>query len=96
MGLWEKVQAHKGDILRLAEIHGASNIRIFGSVARREDGPDSDIDFLVEMGSDRSLLDRAGLLGDLEELFGLKVDVTTEKSLKPRIKERVMKEAIPL
>jgi len=71
-------------------------VRIFGSVARGEADSESDIDFLVNMEPGRSLLDLCGLLIDLEELLGRKVDVVTEKGLRDRIRERVLKEAIAL
>jgi len=71
-------------------------VRIFGSVARGESDSESDIDFLVNMEPGRSLLDLCGLLIDLEELLGRKVDVVTEKGLRDRIRERVLKEAIAL
>ena len=71
-------------------------MRIFGSVARGESDSESDIDFLVNMEPGRSLLDLCGLLIDLEELLGRKVDVVTEKGLRDRIRERVLKEAVAL
>ena len=86
----------RGEILRLARQHGARNVRIFGSVARGEAGPDSDVDFLVEMEPGRSLLDMGGLLMDLREVLGRDVDVVTEPGLKPRLRERVLKEAVSL
>ena len=83
-------------ILRLAAQHGATNVRVFGSVARGEAGPQSDVDFLVELEPGRSLLDRATLLADLEELLGRKVDVVTERSLYWLLRRRILKEAQPL
>ncbi|HJQ68735.1 MAG TPA: nucleotidyltransferase family protein [Blastocatellia bacterium] len=83
-------------ILRIARRHGASNVRVFGSVSRGEARPDSDVDFLVDLDEGRSLLDLGGLLMDLQELLGRPVDVVTEKSLRPRIRERVLREAIRL
>ena len=96
MGLDELLREKRNEILRLAAQHGAYNVRIFGSVARGEAGPESDIDFLVDMGQDRSLLDRAALLADLEDLLGCSVDVATEHALRPRIRQRVLDEARPL
>jgi predicted nucleotidyltransferase len=84
------------EILRAAARHGALNVRIFGSVARGDARPESDLDFLVDMEPGRSLLDLGGLLVDLEELLGRKVDVTTEKGLRARIRQRVLQEAVPL
>lgn len=69
---------------------------MFGSVARGDDGPASDIDFLVELEPGRSLLDHAALLLDLEQLLDRKVDVATERSLKARLRAQVLKEAVPL
>ena len=84
------------EILETARRHGARNVRIFGSVARGDADEKSDIDFLVEMEPGRSLLDHAALLLDLEELLGCKVDVLSEKGIKTRIRERVLREARPL
>lgn len=83
-------------ILEIAEQHGAYNIRVFGSVARGEADTESDIDFLVELESGRSLFDLGGLLMDLQNMLELPVDVVTEKTLKTRIRERVLREAVPL
>jgi hypothetical protein len=80
----------------LAERRGARNIRVFGSVARGEAGPESDLDLLVEMEPGRSLLDHIALIHDLEEVLGCRVDMVTEKALKERYKERVLSEAIAL
>lgn len=96
MSLEELLKAKHEDILRTATKYGAYNVRIFGSVARGEADEQSDIDLLVEMESRRSLLDIAGLLIDLEELLGCKVDVVTEDGLKERIRDRVLKDAVPL
>ena len=84
------------DILRIASKYGARNVRIFGSMARGEAKEDSDIDFLVDMEPGRSLFDLGGLLMDLQNLLAQKVDVVTEKGLRPRIRDRVLKEALPL
>ena len=96
MDLTEHLHRNRAAILRIAARHGARNVRVFGSVARGEATAESDIDFLVEMEPGRSLLDRAALLVELEQLLGCRVDVATEKVLKHRIKDRVLKEAIPL
>ena len=84
------------EILELAFRHGAKNIRLFGSVARGEADEQSDIDFLVEMESGRSLMDLGGLQMDLQDLLGCKVDVVTLEGLRERIRERVLAEAVPL
>jgi hypothetical protein len=84
------------EILRIAAEHGASNVRLFGSVARGEDDDESDIDLVVHLASDRSLLDHAALLLALRSLLGLDLDVVTERGLKSEIRERVLREAVPI
>ncbi len=96
MGADELVKDHRTDILRLAARHGARNVRLFGSVARGEARPDSDIDVLVEFEPGRTLLDRIGLMQDLEDLLGRKVDVVTEKALHRLIRQQVLEQAVPL
>lgn len=96
MPLKELLQAKREDILRTASKYGASNVRVFGSVARGEADEKSDIDLLVDMEPHRSLLELAGLLIELEELLGHNVDVVPEDCLRARIKERVLKEAVAL
>jgi predicted nucleotidyltransferase len=90
------LQEKREAILQIAARHGARNIRVFGSVARGEADAQSDIDFLVDLEPGRSLLDLGGLLMDLQDLLGQNVDVVTERGLKPRIRERVLNEAIML
>ncbi|MBM4461600.1 MAG: nucleotidyltransferase family protein [Chloroflexi bacterium] len=90
------LQSRRNDILSVAARHGARNVRVFGSVARGEARPDSDVDILVDMEPGRSLFDLGGLLYDLQTLLGVDVDVVTEKGLRPRIRARVMQEAVPL
>jgi hypothetical protein len=92
----ELLAAKREEILQIAARHGAHNVRVFGSVARGDAGPESDIDLLVELEKGRSLLDHAALLLDLEKLLDCKVDVVSERSLRPRVKERVYREAILL
>lgn len=92
----EIVRTKREDILRVAAQHGARSVRLFGSVARGQAGPESDVDILVELQPGRSLLDLGALLVDLEDLLGCKVDVITPGGLRPRIRERVLKEAIPI
>ncbi len=90
------LRRNRDEILRLAAAHGARNIRVFGSVARGEADEESDVDFLVDLEPGRSLLDLGGLLMDMRELLGRRVDVVTEKGLRPRIRDRVFREAVPL
>lgn len=92
----ELLHEKREDILRVASKRGASNVRVFGSVARGEDDSKSDIDLLVDLEPGRSIFDLGGLLMNLQDLLGHKVDVVTERGLRERIRERVLKEAIPL
>ncbi|MFQ5850120.1 MAG: nucleotidyltransferase family protein [Candidatus Binatia bacterium] len=96
MGIKELLNTKREEILSIAAKHGARNVRVFGSAARGDAGPDSDLDILVDMEPGRSLLDMGGLLMDLRDLLGREVDVVTERGLKLRIRERVLKEAVPL
>lgn len=96
MKRYQLLQENKEDILRIAKKHGAFNVLVFGSVARGEENSESDVDFLVEMEAERNLLDRIGLIQDLEDYLGCKVDVATVRSLRDCFRERIMKEAIPL
>jgi predicted nucleotidyltransferase len=89
----ELLRAKRDQILEIAARYGAHNVRVFGSVARGEDTPDSDIDLLVEFEPGRGLLNHAGLIEELEELLGGKVDVASQNGLKPRIRPRVLDEA---
>jgi uncharacterized protein len=90
------LRERRAEILEIAAKYGAHNVRIFGSVARDEAGPDSDIDVLVDLESGRTLLDHAGLMLDLEQLLGRKVDVAVDGGLRERVRERVLAEAVPL
>lgn len=96
MKLREFPADRREEILRTAERYGARNVRIFGSVARAEAGHDSDVDVLVDLEPGRSLFDLGGLLMELQDLLGCRVDVVTEQGLRPRIRERVLREAVPL
>jgi hypothetical protein len=90
------VQLKKKEILAVASAHGLFNVRVFGSVARGEDNPQSDIDFLVDLEKGRSLLDLGGALVKLQELLGRKVDIVTERGLHWFLREKILKEAQPL
>ncbi len=87
------LEEKRDQILRIASGHGAHNIRVFGSVARGDADESSDIDLLVDFEPDRSLLDHAALVLDLEELLGRKVDVVTEKGIYWLLRRRILKEA---
>lgn len=90
------LQQNRERVLETAARYGAYNVRVFGSVARGEAAPSSDIDLLVSMEQGRSLFDLGGLLYELQTLLGVPVDVVTENGLRPRIRERVLREAVPL
>lgn len=92
----ELLASKRVEILRIAAKHGASNVRVFGSAARGEAGPESDVDLLVQMEPGRSLLDHVALLQDLEDMLSRKVDVVNEKALHHSIRDRVMREATPI
>ncbi len=96
MDLQRLLREKRADILRVAASHGARKVRIFGSVARGEAGPESDLDLLIDLEPGRSLLDHAALLLELEAILGCKVDVVTERGLRTRIRERVLREAVAL
>jgi uncharacterized protein len=80
----------------LARKYGIRQVRLFGSVVRGDDRPDSDLDVLVDFEPRRTLLDLIGFEQDLEELFGRKVDVISARGINPRIEGQVLREAIPL
>lgn len=96
MNFQQTLSTKREEALRAAARYGASNVRIFGSVARGEADSSSDLDVLVDLEPGRSLFDLGGLLMELQELFGCRVDVVTEQGLRPRIRERVLREAVPL
>jgi predicted nucleotidyltransferase len=92
----DTLRLDRAEILRLAEYRGAHNLRVFGSVARGEANVNSDLDLLVDWEPDRSLLDHASLVDDLQERLGLKVHIGTERSLHWYARERILHEATPL
>ena len=96
MDVGELLQEKRDDILKAAAERGAFNVRVFGSVVRGEDSSESDLDLLVDLEPNRSLFDLGGLLADLEDLLGCRVDVVTEKGLHWYIRDRVLSEAQPL
>ncbi|MGQ9592251.1 MAG: nucleotidyltransferase family protein [Planctomycetota bacterium] len=89
----ELLREKREEILRVCAKYGVRNVRVFGSAARGEAGAGSDIDLLVEFEPGRSLLEEAGLVAELEELLGCKVDVVTEKGLYWLLRRRILKEA---
>ena len=96
MGIKELLESRRNEILNLAARYGAKNLRVFGSVARGEGVPGSDLDLLVDMEKGRNLLDLVGFWQDLEELLGCHVDVITEGGISPYLRERIYAEALPL
>jgi len=90
------LRSNRAAILAIAGRYGARDLRVFGSVVRGGEDAASDVDFLVELEPGRSLLDLGGLLMDLEEQLHCKVDVMTPDMLKPRVRDRAMREAVPL
>ncbi|MDP2232591.1 MAG: nucleotidyltransferase family protein [Actinomycetota bacterium] len=87
---------HRGEILALAERSGVSNIRIFGSVARGDARPGSDIDFLVDLEKGKSLFDLSGFEFELADLLDWDIDVGSEESMKPEMRARALREAVEL
>ena len=96
MGIEEIIGDKREAVIELAEKHGARNLRVFGSVARGGARSDSDLDLLVEMDDDRSLLDLIALGQDLEELLGRPVDVVTDESVSRHLRREIFNEAIAL
>jgi len=92
----ELIKLKRNEILSIAQKHGATNLKLFGSVARGEDLPESDIDFLVETLPKRSPFFPAGLMVELEDILGCKVDIVVKEALHEYIRETVLKEAILL
>jgi uncharacterized protein len=92
----DRLRVRRQEILGCAKSHGARNVRVFGSTARREVAAGSDVDLLVEMESGRSLLDLVSLWQDLETLLGTQVDVLSDRGVSPHLRERILAEAIPL
>jgi predicted nucleotidyltransferase len=96
MSIYDQLKDKREAILRLASERGAYNVRVFGSVARGEALAESDVDFLVDLEPGRSLFDLGGLLMDLQEMLGVRVDVVTEEGLRERVRQTVLKDAKPL
>ena len=96
MTIDELIRSKRDLIQRIAARHGARNVRVFGSVARGEAGPESDVDLLVETGPATSAWFPGGLVADLEAVLGRRVDVVTERALAPDLRERVLREAVPV
>ncbi|MBI2841870.1 MAG: nucleotidyltransferase family protein [Armatimonadetes bacterium] len=96
MDVNELLETNRDEILRIARKYGARNVRVFGSVARGEADEESDVDILVDFEPGTSLFKHAAMIAELEDLLGRKVDVAPEKTLKERVREKVLREAISL
>jgi hypothetical protein len=96
MGISEILAGKRDEVLRIADKHGALNLRVFGSVAEGGADENSDLDLLVDLEPGRSLFDLGGLLMDLQSLLGRRVDIVTEASLHWYIRDRILREAKPL
>lgn len=94
--LRELVEAHREEIKAIVARHGGRSVAIFGSVARGEENPDSDIDFLVELSPDARPIKILSIGAELEDTLGVKVDVGTPASLREHVRDQVLAEAVPL
>jgi uncharacterized protein len=92
----ESIRARREEILTLGKRYGASNFRVFGSVARGDSNQSSDVDLLVQFEPGRSLFDHGGLLMDLRDLLGVKVDIISEAGLHGRWRDYLQEEGVPL
>ena len=96
MGLRELTQLHQEEILSIARRNGAVGISLFGSAVRGEDRPGSDLDVLVNLAPGRTLLDVVAIKQDLEDLLHVPVDVVTERSVSPYMREEILRQAVAL
>lgn len=96
MGVAEQVKENREEILRIAKAHGATRVRVFGSVARGTAGPKSDLDLLVKLEPNCSLFDLIAIKQDIEDLLGRQVHVVTEGGISPYMRDNVLGEAVPL
>ena len=96
MTLEELRRSSRHQILELAASYGARNVRVFGSTARGDNSPASDVDLLVDLDSDRTLMDLGGLLIELQEMLHVPVDVATERMLRPKVRDQALREAVQL
>ncbi len=96
MGINDLLKEKREEILRITAEHGARDVRLFGSTARGEAGPESDVDFVARLEPGTTLLRHAALVRELRGLLGREVQVVSDRGLRPRIGDRVLREAIPL
>jgi uncharacterized protein len=92
----EELFRRRDEIIAVAKRYGAGDVRIFGSVARGDATENSDLDLIVRLEPGRSLLDLGGLLMDLRDLLGVKVDIISENGIRDRWRDHLMQEAVPL
>lgn len=92
----QQLRHTREQILQVAARHGAANVRVFGSLARGDTHAASDVDLLVDMAPDRTLMDLGGLLVELQETLNSPVDVATERMLRPKVREQALRDAVPL
>ncbi|RJO74554.1 MAG: nucleotidyltransferase [Myxococcales bacterium] len=96
MTVRERIRSKRREIDTIAKRYGVTSIRLFGSVARGDDRPESDIDLLIEVEPGRGLLDHAGFTIEMQKLLGVHVDVVTKGGLKDRLRDHVLSEAVSL
>jgi len=96
LNLNQRVQELRAQIIQIIKLHGATQPKLFGSLARGTAGPNSDLDILISLNAGRSLLDIIAIKQDLEDLLGCKVDVMTEAAISPYIRAQVLQEAVML
>ena len=92
----ELVRAHRDEIVAVAARHGTGRVRVFGSMARGDTSPESDVDLLVQVVGETTPWFPGGLVADLEELLGRRVQVITERGLRPALRDHVLAEAVEL
>ena len=96
MSALEAIRARQSEIRSIAAKHGAGNLRIFGSVARGDARPESDLDLLIDIVGPTTPWFPGGMLVDLEKILGRRVDIVIARSLSPVIREDVLRDAVPL
>jgi len=96
MSALQRIAEHRDEILRVATLHGAGNVRLFGSVARGEDTSESDVDLLIDVTGNTTPWFPGSLVADLEQLLGRRVQVVIRRSLSPLIRDAVLRESVPL
>lgn len=92
----QELRQTREQILQVAARHGAGNVRVFGSLARGDSSATSDVDFLVDLAPERTLMNLGGLLVELQETLRQPVDVATESMLRPKVRAQAMRDAVPL